>query len=88
MNPVTVERHGAISVITIDSPPVNALSQSVRAGLMACLEKANSDSATKSVVIQCAGRTFIAGADIREFNKPPEAPFLSLIHISEPTRPY
>ena len=75
MNPVTVERHGAISVITIDSPPVNALSQGVRAGLMACLEKANSDSATKSVVIQCAGRTFIAGADIREFNKPPEAPF-------------
>jgi 3-hydroxyacyl-CoA dehydrogenase len=75
MNPVTVERHGAVSVITIDSPPVNALSQSVRAGLMACLEKANSDSETKSVVIQCAGRTFIAGADIREFDKPPEAPF-------------
>ncbi len=75
MSPVTVERHGAVSVITIDSPPVNALSQSVRAGLMACLEKANSDSETKSVVIQCAGRTFIAGADIREFDKPPEAPF-------------
>ena len=75
MSPVTVERHGAVSVITIDSPPVNALSQSVRAGLMACLEKANSDSATKSVVIQCAGRTFIVGADIREFDKPPEAPF-------------
>ena len=75
MNPVTIERHGVVTVITIDSPPVNALSQSVRAGLMACLEKAGSDSKTKSVVIQCAGRTFIAGADIREFDKPPEAPF-------------
>ena len=87
MTPVTVERHGAVSVITIDSPPVNALSQSVRAGLVACMENADSDAETKSIVIQCAGRTFIAGADIREFGKPPEPPYLpdvvSAIEASE-----
>ena len=73
---VKIERNGAVSVITIDNPPVNALSLSVRAGLMDCVEEANSDSDTNSIVILCAGRTFIAGADIREFDKPPEAPHL------------
>ncbi len=75
-SPVTIDRKDAVSVITIDNPPVNALSQSVREGLMACVDEANSDSETKSIVILCAGRTFIAGADIREFDKPPEAPHL------------
>ena len=75
-SPVTIERKGFVSLITIDNPPVNALSQSVREGLMACVVEANSDSETKSVVILCAGRTFIAGADIREFGRPPEAPHL------------
>jgi len=75
-SPVTVEHEGTVSIITIDNPPVNALSQSVRAGLTDCLEEANSNSDTKSIVILCAGRTFIAGADIREFDKPPEAPHL------------
>ena len=75
-SPVSVEHKGAVSIITIDNPPVNALSQSVRAGLTDCLEEANSNSETKSIVILCAGRTFIAGADIREFDKPPEAPHL------------
>ena len=75
-SPVTVEHRSAVSIITIDSPPVNALSQSVRAGLADCLEEANACSDTESIVILCAGRTFIAGADIREFDKPPEAPHL------------
>ncbi len=74
--PVTIAREGAVSVITIDSPPVNALSQSVREGLMTCLDQATSDPQTKSIVIHCAGRTFIAGADIREFGRPLEAPYL------------
>ncbi len=75
-SPVTIARKGAVSIIEIDNPPVNALSQSVREALMACVDEANSDSKTKSIVIICAGRTFIAGADIREFGKPPEAPHL------------
>ena len=75
-SPVTIERKGVVSIITIDNPPVNALSQNVRKGLMQCLEEAVSDAETRSIVIHCAGRTFIAGADIREFDKPPEAPHL------------
>ncbi len=75
-SPVTIERNGVVSIITIDNPPVNALSQSVREGLMVCVEEANSDPETKSIVIHCTGRTFIAGADIREFDKPPEPPHL------------
>jgi len=75
-SPVTIARKGAVSIITIDNPPVNALSQNVREGLMTCLEQATSDPETRSIVIHCAGRTFIAGADIREFDRPPEAPHL------------
>ncbi len=75
-SPVTIERNGVVSVITIDNPPVNALSQSVREGLMRCLDEAISDSDSRSIVIQCAGRTFIAGADIREFGMPPQEPHL------------
>ena len=84
---VAINRHGLVSVITVNNPPVNALSQGVREGLLISLQEANSDPETKSIVIICAGRTFIAGADIREFDKPPEAPHLpdvvSAIEASE-----
>jgi 3-hydroxyacyl-CoA dehydrogenase len=76
MSPVTLERHGAVSVITVDNPPVNALSQAVRQGLVSCIEQAEADGDCKAIVIRCSGRTFIAGADIREFGKPPLAPYL------------
>ncbi len=56
-----------VGVITIDSPPVNALSSHVRDGLYEGMKAAIADDAVKSVVIICAGRTFIAGADISEF---------------------
>jgi 3-hydroxyacyl-CoA dehydrogenase len=84
---VAINRHGLVSVITVHNPPVNALSQGVREGLLTSLQEANSDPETKSIVIICAGQTFIAGADIREFDKPPEAPHLpdvvSAIEASE-----
>ncbi|MGA9575827.1 MAG: 3-hydroxyacyl-CoA dehydrogenase NAD-binding domain-containing protein [Lysobacterales bacterium] len=67
---------GRIGVIKIDSPPVNALSQMVRKGIMQALQEAINDTATQAIVVKCAGRTFIAGADIREFGKPPMEPFL------------
>jgi 3-hydroxyacyl-CoA dehydrogenase len=67
---------GRIGVIKIDSPPVNALSQKVRVGIMQALQSAIDDPATQAIVLKCAGRTFIAGADIREFGKPPVAPYL------------
>ena len=74
--PVTLSQHGQIAVITIDSPPVNALSQAVRSGLVACVGQAVSDQGTNAIVLICAGSTFIAGADIKEFGKPPLEPYL------------
>jgi len=68
---------GRIGVIKIDSPPVNALSQKVRNGILHALQSAINDTATQAIVLKCAGRTFIAGADIREFGKPPVAPYLA-----------
>src|SRR5690606_13827156 len=76
MNPVTLARHEDIAVITVDNPPVNALSRAVRAGLMEAFEAAEGEEAVRALVLACAGRTFIAGADIREFDRPPEEPHL------------
>ena len=57
---------GQIGVISIDSPPVNALSHAVRQGIMDALDQVEGD-ASEAVLIICEGRTFIAGADISEF---------------------
>ncbi len=57
----------AVGVITLNSPPVNALSAAVRDGLAGGMEAASADPAARSIVLICEGRTFIAGADITEF---------------------
>ena len=62
---------GPIGVLTIDSPPVNALSADVRDGIAGGMTAAVADANVKAIVLICAGRTFIAGADISEFGKPP-----------------
>ena len=67
---------GDVATVTINSPPVNALSQAVRDGLKRGVEAAEANNAVKAIVIICAGRTFIAGADITEFGKPPAPPYL------------
>ena len=67
---------GEVALVTINSPPVNALSQAVRDGLKLGVEQAEANSAVKAIIIICAGRTFIAGADIAEFGKPPAPPYL------------
>ena len=58
---------GDVAVITLDSPPVNALSFNVRDGLFEGFKAAIADPAAAAIVLICAGRTFIAGADISEF---------------------
>jgi 3-hydroxyacyl-CoA dehydrogenase len=73
---VRSERHGDIALILIDNPPVNASSRAVRQGLVAAIEAANKDTSVAAIVIACEGRTFVAGADIREFGKPPLPPGL------------
>jgi 3-hydroxyacyl-CoA dehydrogenase len=66
---------GRIGVITVNNPPVNALSQAVRQGLLDAIRAAGADD-TDAVLLRCTGRTFIAGADIKEFGKPHTEPFL------------
>ncbi len=74
-SPVNYTVTGNIGVITVDNPPVNALSWAVRQGLLDAFETAAKD-ATEAVLLVCDGRTFIAGADISEFGTPPRAPHL------------
>ena len=69
---VSISNHGAIAVITVDNPPVNALSHHVRTGIKEGVDQAVADDAVAAIVLMCAGRTFIAGADITEFGKPPQ----------------
>jgi len=74
--PVTYARQGAVGVITVDNPPVNALGHDMRQGLAECLKQGMADTGAKALVLICAGRTFVAGADIREFGKPLQPPTL------------
>ena len=78
-SPVVLEKHGSIGVILVQNPPVNALSQAVRQGLADRLAEAVADDAIKGVVLAGDGRTFIAGADIREFGKPMQDPDLNSV---------
>ncbi|MEP6343785.1 MAG: 3-hydroxyacyl-CoA dehydrogenase NAD-binding domain-containing protein [Maricaulaceae bacterium] len=66
-----------IAIIEINNPPVNALGIKVRQAIVAGLEKAWADNSAEAIVFICAGRTFFAGADIKEFGKPPQSPGLS-----------
>ncbi|HSC05832.1 MAG TPA: enoyl-CoA hydratase-related protein, partial [Steroidobacteraceae bacterium] len=74
--PVTLARRGPIGLILIDHPPVNALSQAVRAGLVEAVATLDADATFEAGLLLCAGRTFIAGADISEFGQSPQPPHL------------
>jgi 3-hydroxyacyl-CoA dehydrogenase len=73
---VRFEKVDGIGVITVDNPPVNALSPGVPEGIVENVERGNADPAIKAMVLIGAGRSFIAGADIRQFgtNRPPPVP--------------
>jgi len=71
---VSMRTDGDVAVITIDNPPVNAMKYEVRVGLLNLVSRAIGDAGISAVVIGCAGRTFVAGADITEFGKPPRQP--------------
>lgn len=74
-SPVSYTLVDNIGVISVNNPPVNALSHAVRQSLMESMRVAQDDAA-EAIVILCEGRTFIAGADISEFGKPPKDPWL------------
>jgi 3-hydroxyacyl-CoA dehydrogenase len=72
---VSYEVKDSIGVISVNNPPVNALAQVVREGILKAVQTAQQDD-SEAVVLRCEGRTFIAGADITEFGKPPKDPWL------------
>lgn len=74
--PVSYRLAGKVGVITIDNPPVNAFAHAVRKGLQDSVRAAIADETCGIILIACAGRTFVAGADIGEFGKPPADPWL------------
>lgn len=78
---VSYELIDHVGVITVNNPPVNALSHALRQGLQEAVTAAQSDS-SKALLLICAGRTFIAGADITEFGKPPQAPSLPEVLVT------
>ncbi|MFO1209324.1 MAG: 3-hydroxyacyl-CoA dehydrogenase NAD-binding domain-containing protein [Amaricoccus sp.] len=77
MDPVTIRRESDCAVVTIDNPPVNAASAAVRAGLVRAIDETEADAKIRAVVLICAGRTFVAGADISEFGRTPAPPALA-----------
>jgi 3-hydroxyacyl-CoA dehydrogenase len=78
---VSLTAEGDIAIVSVNFPPVNALSQQVRAGILDGVRQAIADAAVRAVVLICEGKTFIAGADITEFGKPMLAP--SLLEVED-----
>ncbi len=84
MQSVTTQKIDDVLVVLVDNPPVNALSWHVRQGLKDSFEQGLSDDSVKAIVLRCAGSTFIAGADITEFGKPPQGPdFNAVLNMIE-----
>ena len=89
INPVaTLSQDGEIAVLSIHHPPVNALSALVRQGLLEGLQQAKALPGTRALVLICEGRTFLAGADITEFGKPPQAPSLFAVQDEIESAPF
>src|SRR6202040_1135598 len=70
------EKRGDLGIIWINNPPVNAISVGVREAIIGGVPKHAQDPELKAGILACEGRTFMAGADITEFGKPPLSPSL------------
>lgn len=82
MTAITTEMTDGIAVITVDNPPVNALGHAVRQGLADAVAQTDADDTVQAVVLIAAGRTFMAGAEIKEFGKPMQDPNLPDVVLS------
>src|SRR3954470_9728261 len=78
-SPISTRKHGDVLIVLSNNPPVNALSTAVRQGLVDAIAEAEADASVNAVVIACEGQTFFAGADISEFGKPPQMPWLPAV---------
>ena len=89
---MNLEHDQDVAIITIDNPPVNALSPGVPEALTAAINQANADPSVRAIVVIGAGRTFIAGADVNEFQKPTASAYVaglraSLLTIEDSAKP-
>jgi 3-hydroxyacyl-CoA dehydrogenase len=90
---VRITKDDDVAVITIDNPPVNALSPGVPEGIWAAIDEMNRDASVKAAVVIGGGRTFVAGADIKEFGKmtsgasPRRSLLPLLLHIEDSDKP-
>src|SRR5919199_3615610 len=78
-SPISTRKHGDVLIVLSNNPPVNALSTAVRQGMVDAIAEAEADDSVRAVVIACEGQTFFAGADITEFGKPPQQPWLPVV---------
>ncbi len=87
---VTLDRNGSIAVLTIDNPPVNALKTPIRARLYQLAEALDADPGISAVVLRGAGKLFVGGADIGEFDRPPETPTLPelILRVEAAAKPW
>jgi len=74
MSVVQWKKNKSLAIIEINNPPVNALSQAVRYGIVQAIDEILCSSDIKGILLTCGGRTFCAGADIKEFSAPPQSP--------------
>jgi 3-hydroxyacyl-CoA dehydrogenase len=79
---VQMTRVAGVALIRVDNPPVNALGHAVRAGLLEAFMAAEQDDQVELIMLYCVGRTFIAGADIREFGQPAQPPTLQELTLA------
>ncbi len=89
LSPVSLTTENDIAIITIDHPPINATSHVVRLGIWEAIDQINRDDAIRAAILTCAGSTFIAGADVTEFGKPPLDPILPdlILKLEQSTKP-
>ncbi|MCL2724128.1 MAG: 3-hydroxyacyl-CoA dehydrogenase NAD-binding domain-containing protein [Polyangiaceae bacterium] len=87
---VILTRQGSFAIVTIDHPPVNALSRAVREALLDAANTLDAERHIQGVILLCKGSTFIAGADISEFGKEPEPPYLPevIARIENASKPW
>src|SRR5947209_18306044 len=78
-SPISTRKHGDVLIVLSNNPPVNALSTAVRQGLVEAIAEAEADDSVNAIVIACEGQRFLAAADIKEFGKPPQQPWLPAV---------
>jgi 3-hydroxyacyl-CoA dehydrogenase len=81
-DPVKYQVDGNIAWVSIDNPPVDATSVAVRQGLVDALRRFEAVPELRALILICEGKTFVAGADVKEFGKPTLTPSLPEVMVA------